>query len=89
MNKAFNTRIGAALVALSFSAFAGTAAADEGIATRTAVAVGHIIAAQGNAALVEIRRELKDALLEQVKPLLPKPAPEAQPAAPAPALARR
>ena len=89
MNKAFNIRIGAALVALSCTAFAGTAGAEESIATRTAVAVGHAIAAQGNAALVEIRRELKDVLLEQIKPLLPQPATEAQPATPPTATARR
>ena len=74
-NKTLKNRMGMALVALSFTAFAAPAAADD-ITTRTAVAVGQAIAAQGNAALVEIRDEIKHALLQQIKPLLPEPAPE-------------
>ena len=88
MNKTMKNRTGAALVALAFAAFAAPAAADD-ITTRTAIAVGQAIAAQGNAALVEIRQELKDALLEQIKPLLPEPAPESRPPVPPVATASR
>ena len=47
----------AALLALSFAASA----------------VGAAIAAQGNAALAELRNELKDTVARQLKPLLPAP----------------
>lgn len=88
MNNSMKNRIGVALVALSFTAFAAPAAADD-ITTRTAVAVGQAIAAQGNAALAEIRQEIKDALMEQIKPLLPEPAPESPPPVPPVATASR
>lgn len=68
------------LLALSLAASA-PAHAEESVAIRAASAVGAVIAAQGNAALVEIRREVKDALASQLKPFLP----QAAPAAPIPA----
>ena len=62
-----NKPLAAALV-LSFAAFAGPAAAEESLSSRAASAVGAVIASQGNAALVQIRQELKDTLLEQRPP---------------------
>lgn len=77
-----NKPLAAALV-LSFAAFAGpAAAAEESLSTRAVSAVGAMIANQGNAALVQIRQELEDTLLEQLRPYLPRPADE-KPAAPA------
>jgi hypothetical protein len=64
----------AALLALSFAACA-PAQAEESVAARAASAVGTMIAAQGNAALMEIRRDVKDTLGQKLKPLLPQPAP--------------
>lgn len=64
MNPSFKA---AALLAFAFAACA-PAQADDGLALRIANSAG---AAQGNAALAEIRRELKASLLSQLKPLLP------------------
>lgn len=77
-----NKPLAAALV-LSFAAFAGPAAAEESLSSRAASAVGAVIASQGNAALVQIRQELKETLLEQLRPWLPQPAGEKPVAAPA------
>jgi hypothetical protein len=77
--------LNAALLALACATIAAPAAASDGLAARAANAVGAAIAAQGDAALAEIKREMKDTLLEKVRPLLPAPAPPA----PAPAPARR
>jgi hypothetical protein len=49
------------------------ARADEGLAVRVATGVGQLIAAQGNAALVTIRDEFTDQLVETIKPFLPAP----------------
>lgn len=68
MNKTF------AALALSLAAFTGpAAAAQDSLPARAATAVGLAIASQGNAALVQIREELKDTLLEQLRPYLPRP----------------
>lgn len=64
---------------LTLSLFAGSmllgaslpAAAADSVGARVATGVGRIIAAQGNAALAHIREELKDNLLDTLKPLLP------------------
>ena len=69
MNKTFAA---AAIVALA--AFAGPASAQDNLPARAISAVGYAIAAQGDAALVQIRQELKDTLLEQLRPYLPQPA---------------
>lgn len=63
-----------AALALSLAALTGPAAAQDSLPARAATAVGHAIASQGNAALVQIREELKDTLLEQLRPYLPSPA---------------
>lgn len=51
--------------------------------TRAATGVGKIIAAQGNAALLEIRQEFQKDLLERLRPTVP------QPETPAPELPAR
>ena len=71
MTKSFQI---AAALALSLAA-TSPANADEGLALRLAMSAGSAIAAQGNAALAEIRRELKDTLADHlIKPFLPAPA---------------
>ena len=72
--------LAAALVACT--SMVPASAATETLPERAVNALGAVIASQGNAALIQIRRELKDTLLQQIKPLLPKPS-EAAPAAPA------
>ncbi len=69
----FSILSGALLLASSLPA----AAADSSGA-RIATGVGRVIAAQGNVALVRIREELKDNLLETLKPLLPNEQNQAQ-----------
>ena len=54
------------------------AAADDSAGTRIATGVGRVIATQGNVALARIREELKDNLLETLKPLLPNEQNQAQ-----------
>lgn len=92
MSKTFRIQIGAALLALSSGAVTAPAAAQDNL-PQAAAAVGHAIAAQGNAALIEIRREIGERLLQQIKPILPKPATETSRPVPAPtpatALARK
>jgi hypothetical protein len=70
----------AALLALTFAA-CSPAHAEESMVARAASAVGMVIAAQGNAALVQIRHDVKDSLAEKLKPFLP----QAAPAKPVPA----
>lgn len=50
----------------------GTAAADE-LGQRAATGVGQVIAAQGNAALEQIRRELQQRIEQTLQPLTPGP----------------
>lgn len=68
--------------ALALSAFSGMASADS-LPTRAAGALGTVIASQGNAALLQIKRELRESALQAVKPFLPDVAPAAEPAPPA------
>lgn len=66
----------AAAIVLGLATFSGSAAANDDLRTRLMVSAGAAIAAQGNAALAQIREELKDSLMDQIKPYLPKPAQE-------------
>ncbi|MGH8482191.1 MAG: hypothetical protein ACRES8_07010 [Nevskiaceae bacterium] len=71
--------------ALVLSTLAGTASASDSLPSRAVSAVGIVIASQGNAALVQIRRELGESARDAMKPFLPAPqkAPEQpQPATP-------
>lgn len=47
------------------------ASADEGLAQRVATGVGRVIAAQGNAALMQIREELGQTIEKTIQPWLP------------------
>ena len=76
-----STQIFAAL-ALSLAATA-PAHADDGLALRIAMSAGSAIAAQGNAALAAIRQDIKDTVIEQLKPFLPAATPALQQPAPA------
>ena len=75
--------IKSSLLALTLIATAGPAAASESPGTRAASAVGHWIAMQGNQALREIRQDLRQRLAENLKPLLPTPAPATAQSTPA------
>ncbi|HUR40095.1 MAG TPA: hypothetical protein VM240_02905 [Verrucomicrobiae bacterium] len=89
MNKSRNTQIGAGLIALSFFA-AGPASASDSLPTRAATALGVAIAAQGDIALAQIRKELKDTVVERIQPFLPeRPAASETPAQDATAKATR
>ena len=67
-------------VALALGAFSKDAPAAESLQARTVNAIGAAIAAQGDAALVQIGRELKESALEAMKPFLPDPAQATDPA---------
>jgi hypothetical protein len=71
-----------ATAALVLSAFSGLASADS-LSTRAAGTLSSVIASQGNAALVQIKRELKQSALQAMKPFLPDFAPATPPAPPA------
>ena len=73
-----NRKATLAATVLVLGTFSGIASADS-LPTRAANALGAVIASQGNAALAQIRRELKESALEAMKPFLPEaPAPEPQ-----------
>ncbi len=59
-----------AAAALVLSSFSGAAIPAEGLPTRAAVALGQAIAAQGNVALAQIRRELQQSALKTIEPFL-------------------
>lgn len=50
-----------------------SASAQDPLLTRAATGVGKLIAAQGNAALLEIREELQKDLLKRLRPAVPVP----------------
>lgn len=50
-----------------------SASAQDPLLTRAATGVGKLIAAQGNAALLEIREELRKDLLNRLRPAVPAP----------------
>ena len=60
----------AAAAILVLCSFTGTASADS-LQSRVMLTLGQAIAAQGNAALVQIRRDLKDSALKTIEPFLP------------------
>lgn len=51
----------------------GAAQADDSLTQRVVTGVGQVIAAQGNAALTQIRVELGQTIEQALKPLLPAP----------------
>jgi hypothetical protein len=61
------------LLALALLGAAAPAAANEYAGARAASAVGHWVAAQGNAAVREIRDDLRQRLSDSLKPRLPAP----------------
>jgi len=72
--------LAAALIATTaLGASTAAQAQEQAVASRVVVGLGAWIAAQGNAALAEVREDLKQDLREAMKPLLPEsaPAPEA------------
>jgi hypothetical protein len=73
MTKTFKTQIGAVLTALCLAGASFPAAAQENLPARAINALGMVIAAQGDAALITIRQELKEVLVDHIKPYLPEP----------------
>ena len=66
MNKSF-----LAVAALTLCSVTGSAGAGNPLSTRAVSALGIAIASQGNAALIQIRRELQDSALKTIEPFLP------------------
>lgn len=62
-----------AAAALVLCSFAGNAAAADALPSRAAATLGQVIATQGNAALLQIRRDLKESALKTIEPFLPQP----------------
>jgi hypothetical protein len=79
-----------AATALVLCAFTGSASAADPQTKRAVTALGMAIAAQGDAALVQIRRELRESALAAMKPFLTEvvKAPEPQQLAATPAAQR-
>lgn len=71
MNKNRQSLLIALSVALGLSAFAAPAAADSSLGERVATGIGRYIAAQGNAALSEIRSNLAETLGERMELYVP------------------
>ena len=74
-----------AAAALVLSSFSGAAIPAEGLPTRAAVVLGQVIAAQGNVALAQIRRELRQSALKTIEPFLPSAGEDADESTDAPA----
>jgi selenocysteine lyase/cysteine desulfurase len=73
-------KLSVAAVATSLLAFAfSTQATANELTQGVAAAAGQWIAAQGNAAVQEIEKELKEHLRRSLQPLLPMPAPGNKP----------
>jgi hypothetical protein len=66
---ATNTAVLAAVLVLG--SFAGTAEAADSLPARAINALGVAIAVQGDAALLQIRREIRETAIDAVKPFLP------------------
>ncbi len=62
----------AAAAVLVLCSFTGAASADS-LQSRAIVTLGQAIAAQGNVALVQMKRDLKKSALKTIEPFLPKP----------------
>jgi hypothetical protein len=77
-----NRNCSLAAVAMVLCTLTGAATATDSLSSRAVSALGSVIASQGDAALVQIRREIAESAREVMKPFLPAPqkAPEqAQP----------
>ncbi|MEW6168146.1 MAG: hypothetical protein AB1651_10675 [Pseudomonadota bacterium] len=59
------------VLASALLGFNAAARADDGLGQRVATGVGRVIAAQGNAALQQIREELRETLEDRLAPYLP------------------
>jgi hypothetical protein len=65
--------LAAAATALVLCGFPGSVASADTLPSRVAASLGQVIAAQGNAALMQIRNDLKKSALKTIEPFLPKP----------------
>lgn len=76
------TSLTSAAAVLALSSFAANAA-DPRLSGRAATGIGQYIAAQGNAALAELRQRFMAELSDQIRLFVPEPPAELKPAAPA------
>ncbi|MDP9140964.1 MAG: hypothetical protein M3O62_09255 [Pseudomonadota bacterium] len=73
MNQLTRKTLSTAAILTALLGFQGAAHAQDSLTQRVVTGVGHVIAAQGNAALVQIRAELGETIEQALKPLLPTP----------------
>lgn len=73
MNQLTRKTLSTAAILTALLGFQGAAHAQDSLTQRVVTGVGHVIAAQGNAALVQIRNELGETIEQALKPLLPAP----------------
>ncbi len=73
MNQLTRKTLSTLAVLTALVGFQGAAHADDSLTQRVVTGVGHVIAAQGNAALTQIRTELGQTIEQALKPLLPTP----------------
>lgn len=73
MNQLTRKTLSTVAVLTALMGFQGAAHADDSLTQRVVTGVGQVIAAQGNAALAQIRSELGETIEQAIKPLLPAP----------------
>jgi hypothetical protein len=64
-------KLALAAAALALCSLSGAAQADDSLSSRAVTVLGIAIASQGDAALVQIRRELAQSAVEAMKPFRP------------------
>ncbi len=73
MNTLTRKTLSTAAILTALMGFQSAAHAQDSLSQRVVTGVGHVIATQGNAALVQIRTELGQTIEQALKPLLPTP----------------
>lgn len=73
MNQLTRKTLSTVAVLTALMGFQGAAHANDSLTQRVVTGVGQAIAAQGNAALIQIRSELSDTIENALKPILPAP----------------
>ena len=80
-----NRKSAIAALALVLCSLTSSAPAADSLSSRAMIAVGAVIARQGDAALVQIRRELAESAREAMKPFLVAPQEDTEPTPTTPA----
>lgn len=73
MNQLTRKTLSTVAILTALLGFQGAAHANDSLTQRVVTGVGQVIAAQGNAALVQIRSELGETIENALKPVLPAP----------------